>query len=204
MQSRLTRAAVLVVGLALSTAACGRYSFSSLASSKDFQDGIKAYQKQDYRRAAEEFEGAVASNPDFPAAGFAYFYLGNSHDSLYKPARKGEAENDAHLQKAVEKWPVEIGVCVDTRHVLRTGENPIDWIKALGPRVHDVHLKDYSDAKTEHILGKGKLDVLGVLKALKEVKFSGILAIEDESNEKYPIADVKECLAAVREACRKL
>ena len=108
------------------------------------------------------------------------------------------------VQKAVEKWPVEIGACVDTGHVLRTGENPIDWIKALGPRVHDVHLKDFSDARTEHILGKGKLDVVGVLKALKDVKFPGILAVEYELNEKNPIADVKECLAAVREACKKL
>ena len=108
------------------------------------------------------------------------------------------------VQKAVEKWPVEIGACVDTGHVLRSGENPIDWIKALGPRVHDVHLKDFSDAKTEHILGKGKLDVVGVLKALKDVKFPGILAIEYELNEKNPIADVKEGLAVVREACKKL
>ena len=113
----------------------------------------------------------------------------------------------AHLeqvQKAVEKWPVEIGACVDTGHVLRTGENPVDWIKALGPRVHDVHLKDFSDANTEHVLGKGKLDILGVLQTLKEVKFSGILAVEYELNEKNPIADVKECLSAVREACKKL
>jgi inosose dehydratase len=108
------------------------------------------------------------------------------------------------VQKAVEKWPVEIGACVDTGHVLRSGENPVDWIRALGPRVHDVHLKDFSDAKTEHILGKGKLDIVGVLKALKEVQFSGILAVEYELNEKNPIADVKECLAAVREAAKKL
>src|SRR5436190_10322550 len=108
------------------------------------------------------------------------------------------------VQKAVEKWPVEIGACIDTGHVLRSGENPIDWIKALGPRVHDVHLKDFSDAKTEHILGKGKLDVVGVLKALKDVKFPGILAIEYELNEKNPIADVKEGLAVIREACKKL
>jgi sugar phosphate isomerase/epimerase len=116
-------------------------------------------------------------------------------------------KNYGHLeqiQKAVEKWPLEIGVCVDTGHVLRSGENPVDWIKALGPRVHDVHLKDFSDAEHEHILGKGKLDVVGTLKALKDVKFPGILAIEYELNEKNPIADVKEGLAAVREACKKL
>lgn len=108
------------------------------------------------------------------------------------------------VQKAVEKWPVSIGACVDTGHVLRSGEDPVDWIRTLGPRVHDVHLKDFSDARTEHILGQGKLDVGSVLKALKQVKFSGILAVEYERNEKDPIADVRECLAAVREAAKKL
>lgn len=108
------------------------------------------------------------------------------------------------VQKAVEKWPVEIGACVDTGHVLRVGEDPVAWIKALGPRVHDVHIKDFSDAKTEHVLGQGKLDILGVLKALKEVKFQGILALEYEKNEKDPIADIQACLAAVREAAKKI
>jgi len=108
------------------------------------------------------------------------------------------------VQKAVEKWPVEIGACVDTGHVLRSGEDPVKWIKALGPRVHDVHIKDFSDEKTEHVLGQGKLDILGVLKALKEVKFQGILALEYEKNEKDPIADIQACLAAVREAAKKL
>lgn len=108
------------------------------------------------------------------------------------------------IQKAVEKWPVEIGACVDTGHVLRSGEDPVQWIKALGPRVHDIHLKDFSDSETEHILGEGKLDILGVLKALREVRFSGNIALEYEKNEKNPIADVKACLAAVREAAKKL
>jgi inosose dehydratase len=108
------------------------------------------------------------------------------------------------VQKAVEKHPVEIGACVDTGHVLRSGEDPVKWIQALGPRVHDVHIKDFSDAKTEHVLGKGKLDIVGVLKALKEVKFSGILALEYEVSGPKLLDDVKACLAAVREACKKL
>jgi len=108
------------------------------------------------------------------------------------------------IQKAVEKWPVEIGSCVDTGHVLRIGEDPVKWIQALGPRVHDVHIKDFSDEKTEHVLGRGKLDVLGVLRALKEARFSGILALEYEVNGPKVLDDVRECLAAVREAAKKL
>ncbi|MBV8878343.1 MAG: sugar phosphate isomerase/epimerase [Planctomycetaceae bacterium] len=110
------------------------------------------------------------------------------------------------VQKAVEKWPVEIGSCVDTGHVLRIGEDPVQWIKALGPRVHDVHLKDFAGPKNEdeRTLGKGKLDVVAVLKALKEVKFSGILALEYERNGPKLLDDVKECLETVREAAKKL
>lgn len=110
------------------------------------------------------------------------------------------------VQKAVDKWPVEIGSCVDTGHVLRIGEDPVKWIRALGPRVHDVHLKDFAGPRNEdeRTLGKGKLDVLGVLRALREIKFSGILALEYEKNGPKLLDDVKECLAAVSEAAKKL
>jgi sugar phosphate isomerase/epimerase len=110
------------------------------------------------------------------------------------------------LLKAVEKWPVEIGACVDTGHVLRAGEDPVQWIKALGPRVHDVHLKDYVGPRgeDERTLGKGKLDVVATLKALQEVKFSGNLALEYEVNGPKLLDDLKICLAAVREAAQKL
>ena len=96
------------------------------------------------------------------------------------------------------------GACVDTGHVLRSGEDPVKWIRELGPRVHDVHLKDASAPKVFNILGQGKLDVLGTLKALKDIKFTGLLALEYELNEKDPVADIKKCLEVAREACKKL
>jgi hypothetical protein len=39
--------------------------------------------------------------PDFLAA---YFFLGNSYDNMWKPARKGEPENDALMTKAIENY----------------------------------------------------------------------------------------------------
>jgi inosose dehydratase len=108
------------------------------------------------------------------------------------------------VQKALEKSPVEIGVCVDTGHVIRSGEDPVQWIKALGPRVHDVHLKDASAPNVFNILGQGKLDVVGTLKALKDIKFSGCLALEYELNEKNPVDDMRKCLVVAREASQKL
>jgi len=101
MQFRFTRVVVLVAGLAVATSACGKYSISSIRSLKAFKDGATLYQKGAYRDAAPLFENAISLNPDF---GFSYFFLANSYDNQYKPARKGEPENDALLPKAVENY----------------------------------------------------------------------------------------------------
>jgi tetratricopeptide (TPR) repeat protein len=101
MQFRFARIAVLVAGLAVATSACGRYSISSIRSLKSFKDGVAQYQKGAYRDAVPLFENAIKYNPDF---GFSYFFLGNSYDSLYRPSRKGEPDNDALLPKAVENY----------------------------------------------------------------------------------------------------
>lgn len=101
MQLRFTQTVVLLVGLGLATTGCGKYSLGSIRSLKAFKDGNEAYGKGDYRNAVGRYQEAVTQNPDL---GFAYFFLGNSYDQMYKPARKGEAENDSYLPKAVENY----------------------------------------------------------------------------------------------------
>jgi len=101
MQFRFVRLAVLVCALGMAAAGCGKYSISNIRSLKAFQDATLLYKKADYRGAIPLYEESIKRNPDL---GFAYFFLGNSHDNLYKAARKGEAENDAHLQRAVENY----------------------------------------------------------------------------------------------------
>jgi sugar phosphate isomerase/epimerase len=110
----------------------------------------------------------------------------------------------ADVQKAVEKWPEAIGACVDTGHFIRSGEDPAAVIRALGARVHDVHLKDARDADTFTLLGEGKLDVGATLRALREIKFGGLVALEYELNEKDPVGDMKKCLEVVRSAVKRL
>ena len=41
---------------------------------------------------------------NFPQLATAYFFLGNSYDQLYKPAKQGDATNDAYIQKAIENY----------------------------------------------------------------------------------------------------
>jgi tetratricopeptide (TPR) repeat protein len=95
-----------MVGLGLATTACGQYSISNIRALKAFKDANDAYRKGDFKTAAEGYEQALQYNPDF--YGITYFFLGNSYDNLYKPTHKGEADNDAYLQKAVQNYKLAI------------------------------------------------------------------------------------------------
>ena len=91
----------LVLAAAVASAACGQ--FGNLKAKKFLKDAHGLYAQADYRNAAAAYEEAIKANPD---AVEAYFYLGNCYDNLYKPARKGEAENEEYLQKAVKNYEI--------------------------------------------------------------------------------------------------
>jgi tetratricopeptide (TPR) repeat protein len=93
-----TIVAVLAIG---SFASVGCAKVGEIKAKKAFKSANQAYQAQDYKKAAGFYEEAVAADPNL---GSAYFFLGNSYDNLYKPSKKGEAENDALLTKAVNNY----------------------------------------------------------------------------------------------------
>jgi len=101
MQRRFWRGATLTIlmGFALSLVACGQVG--KLQAKKAFKEANGFYQQQEYKKAADRYEDAVAADPELSVA---FFYLGNSYDNLYKPSRKGEAENDSFLAKAIENY----------------------------------------------------------------------------------------------------
>jgi tetratricopeptide (TPR) repeat protein len=95
---RTARLAV-VVARGLSLVGCSR--FANLKAKKHFKDANALYAQQDYRGASAEYEEALKADPTMNAA---YFFLGNSYDNLYKPARKGEKINDSYLQDALKNY----------------------------------------------------------------------------------------------------
>ena len=79
----------LCLGSAGRRVACSQ--LADLKARKHFKDANGLYQQQDYRQAAAEYEEAIKADPGFTEA---YFYPGQQLRQLYKPARKGEADND--------------------------------------------------------------------------------------------------------------
>jgi inosose dehydratase len=115
----------------------------------------------------------------------------------------------AGLQKAIAGHDKRIGACVDCGHYIRSGEDPVKCVLELGDRVYGVHMKDEKEANTPAssnvVIGKGHLDVVGLFKALRQVKFpaDGALSLEYEANPANPIDDMKACLEIAREAIAK-
>ena len=95
----------LFIGLSVTLAGCGY--LNQVRAMKAFKDGNKAYAASDWRVAAAKYEEAAemtASDTTCEWCPAIYFYLANSYDNMYRPARKGEAANDALLQKAVDNY----------------------------------------------------------------------------------------------------
>jgi tetratricopeptide (TPR) repeat protein len=115
----------VVLGLGLSLVACGQ--IGKLQAKRAFKDANVQYAQQEYKKAAALYEEAIAADPEAP---YANFFLANSYDNLYKPSRKGEKENDAYLEKAIQYYKKSAEVEKDPMYKKRAMEY---LVAAYGP-----------------------------------------------------------------------
>ena len=116
------------------------------------------------------------------------------------------------IMQAVKDHNPLIGTCLDTGHLIRMAQlgemlDPAQQVRVMGARNFGMHLKDHDNKrKTDVVYGKdgGVLDVPAVLKALREVKFKGYIAIEYEASPQEPSKDVAACLEVLKESAKKL
>ena len=95
----------LFIGLSVTLTGCGY--LNQVRAMKAFKDGNKAYQASDWRVAISKYEEAANLTENDPACEWCpaiYFYLANSYDNMYRPARKGEPANDELMNKAVANY----------------------------------------------------------------------------------------------------
>jgi sugar phosphate isomerase/epimerase len=105
-----------------------------------------------------------------------------------------------------------IGTCLDTGHLIRMAQlgeklDPAQQVRVMGKRNFGMHLKDHDNKrKTDVLYGQdgGVLDVPAVLKALREVKFTGYVAIEYEAKPEEPTADVKQLVKILEDSIKKV
>jgi tetratricopeptide (TPR) repeat protein len=98
---RTVSAVALVIAVAFGTTACGRYSLDALKAQKAYKEGNDLYKASDWKGAAAKYEYVLEKDP---TRNEVYFFLANSYDNAYKPARAGEPLNDSYIQKAIENY----------------------------------------------------------------------------------------------------
>src|SRR5271154_3459791 len=142
----------------------------------------------------------------FDAEGWKRFAVGlarviaRCRDRGYEPTF--HPETGTHVEAP---WEIErvlevsdIGLCLETGHMLLGGGDPVTMLRDLGDRVNHVHLKDARLAVMSEIvtdqapvteiwtreafcaLGGGDLDVDAVLAGLREISFGGWLVVEQD------------------------
>jgi inosose dehydratase len=103
--------------------------------------------------------------------------------------------------KAVESRDAHLGLCIDVGHTVRIGVDPVKAIFDCANRLYDFHIKDVTlaEPKGETIeVGRGIIDIVGVLQALYKIQFSGHLALEYEIHAEDPIPGMIESFAYMR------
>ena len=96
----------LVAAMVMPLVSCG--FFDQLGAMRTFKEANLLYGRGDYEGAIVEYQhvvDVVNEDPDSDlsqAMSVAFFFLANSYDNLYTPAFRGEPENDALLERAVE------------------------------------------------------------------------------------------------------
>jgi sugar phosphate isomerase/epimerase len=105
--------------------------------------------------------------------------------------------------KAVQPFDARIGLCIDVGHTARAGDNVPAVIRTCAARLYDVHFKDSlavpgarRDVPVE--VGRGQLDIRGMLTALKEIRYAQVVNFEYEKATSNPIIGLAESVGYVR------
>lgn len=113
------------------------------------------------------------------------------------------------IWNAIKSLDSRIGFCIDVGHTARFGDDPVGAIKRYASRLYDVHMKDsiavvgaQKDVPIE--VGAGRLDICGMLRALLDAKYSGVVTFEYEKVSGNPVTGLAESIGYVRGALAAL
>ncbi len=109
--------------------------------------------------------------------------------------------------KAVEKYDARMGLCIDVGHTMRAGVEPAEAIVKCRERVFDIHMKDITAKQpkagvTE--VGRGALDIPGILQALISINYQHLVGFEYEKDANDPLPGLAESVGYTRGVLRNL
>jgi inosose dehydratase len=100
-----------------------------------------------------------------------------------------------------------IGLCLDIGHAARAGADLVKVVNDYGPRIFDLHIKDLKEISrvAQPIeLGRGVLDIPGLLTALIRIRYAGVCSIEHEMDMNDPLPGIAESAGFFRGVVKTL
>lgn len=94
-----------------------------------------------------------------------------------------------------------IGCCIDVGHTVRAGTDVAQAIRAIGPRVLNMHMKDltsFTDKQSQVAVGDGKMPVREIFEALIDIQYRGFVDLEYEVHAEDPMPGVVASIAYMR------
>lgn len=94
-----------------------------------------------------------------------------------------------------------MGCCVDVGHTMRAGVDVVAALRAAGPRLFDIHMKDLADRSSKEsqvAVGEGVMPVRGIFDTLLSMRYAGCVDLEYEIRPEDPIPGMIESFAYMR------
>lgn len=94
-----------------------------------------------------------------------------------------------------------VGMCIDVGHVIRIKEDPIPMISKYKDRLYDMHIKDVNKAEEDGTpleIGRGIIDIPGIIKAVKKINYGYRVSIEYEKDGDDPVPGLAESVGYLR------
>lgn len=90
-----------------------------------------------------------------------------------------------------------IGMCHDIGYSMLMGIDPVSVTFKYADRIHDIHIKDVTQASNEGKdceLGRGVIDFPSLIKALRKINYKGMCSLEFEKDNTDPLVGIAESI----------
>ncbi|HEY4061713.1 MAG TPA: sugar phosphate isomerase/epimerase [Puia sp.] len=113
----------------------------------------------------------------------------------------------ADVYNRIKNMDARVGLCLDIGHAVRAGADPVKVVGDYAPRIFDLHIKDLavvSKVAKPIELGRGVLDIPGLVKALNRIGYTGRCSIEHEMDMNDPLPGIAESAGYFRGVVKTL
>ncbi len=158
---------------------CVSYYTATINNDADLDTAIAGAQALGSRNITGDATGGILKRIDERCTAEGLTFGIHNH---FFPGKKFPYESPEDVLAALHGLSHTMGATLDTGQFASCGHDTVDAVRKLAPHLKMVHLKDIqaSGAEVNVLLGKGIARIPDVIRELKRIPYTGLIAIEYE------------------------